>query len=167
MQFDSFIVEIESRLPELEWKLSSIGQFINKKQLPRGSFRLKLELTPEDCIKEIRDDLITLKNEKKPIVANHLANRIAAKINILVSICKLKDNKTLIYKSNVELKTISTRETFIKNIESNINKLELQKQALNSLAIDKSNNLAKLDLESINFQLKQLNDLLYNGKRTY
>ena len=160
MRFNDFIVEIESRLPELEWKLNAIGQYINKKQLPRGSFRLKLELTPEDCIKEIREDLFNLKQEKNPIVANHLASRIGAKINILVSICKLKDNKTLVYKSNVELKAISTRETFLKNIETNIYKLELQKQALNALVIDKSNDLVKLDLASIDYQLTQLKRLL-------
>ena len=45
---------LEARLPELSWRLGQLKPFIKASILPRGLFKKKGVLTPEDCIQEIQ-----------------------------------------------------------------------------------------------------------------
>lgn len=128
---NDLLVELNSRLPELEWKISELSSAISSHNLPRGLFRTGFELTGASCVKEIQADILALSHQKNERSAHFLADRIKKKINVLVALCHMDNRK----KKSTEpvyfgVKMLSTRQQWIHNLESEINTLTLQQQAM-------------------------------------
>lgn len=128
---DEILVELSSRLPELEWKISALNSSFSSHSLPRGLFRPQPELTAQACVDEIKSDIWALSIQKNQRSASYLALRINQKINVLVALCQIHSRKN---KSEEKvyfgLKMLSTRQQWIHTLESDINTLALQQQAM-------------------------------------
>jgi hypothetical protein len=136
MMFDlqDALKQLSKRLPELEWQLSSLGNYINPKQLPRGLFREQLEYTPQSCALDVKHDLHILKSQTNRASAHFLAERIHQKINVLVRLCQTK------IKVRVDaplttwgLRAISTRQQWLKTLEADVLRLSEQQTAMQTL----------------------------------
>ncbi|KTC76844.1 coiled-coil protein [Legionella brunensis] len=128
MSIHSSLKELEARLPELEWKMSTIRHVFPTKNLPRGLFRLPEEAEPSAFIEDIKADLKTLAKHQSEYTGYYLAQRIEQKINVLVALCSLERNSS--QKTKCSLQMITTRKTFVENVEKEISVLELQQQAI-------------------------------------
>lgn len=128
---DDLLAELNSRLPELEWKISELGSAISSHNLPRGLFRTGFELTGAGCVKEIQTDILALSHQKNERSAHFLAERIKQKINVLVALCHMGSRKK---KSAAPayfgVKMLSTRQQWIHNLEAEITTLTQQQQAM-------------------------------------
>lgn len=129
--------ELAARLPELEWKINSLGSRLLTSSLPKGLFRSRLDMDAAACVGEIKTDLQRLANinKKNKLSANYLAGQIQQKISVLVTLCHLQAKKTKPEEKLVfGLDKISTRQQWIQTLEKEINHLTLQRDALaNSL----------------------------------
>lgn len=125
------IEQLTARLPELAWKLSSRYSIIPIKLLPPGLFRYQFEMTPQTCIDDIRKDLHQLNYQKKGQSLDYLALQISKKVNVLIRLCatpqKEKKDKP---RPPLNIKTISTRQQWLKNLEEEIKQLSLQQISL-------------------------------------
>lgn len=131
MHIDILLHKLESRLPELEWKLSTLGTALSPKSLPRGLFRSHLEITASACIAEIKADIYTLARQKSEYGAYYLAQRIQQKINVLIILCHIQANKSKsAEKINFGLNRISTRQQWLQSLEKEINLLAAQQEAM-------------------------------------
>lgn len=128
---DKILSELSSRLPELEWKISSLNSSFSSHSLPRGLFRASMELTGSACVAEIKSDIQALSGQKNERSASYLAVRIQQKINVLVALCQIHSRKN---KSEEKvyfgLKMLSTRQQWIQTLETDINTLSIQHQAM-------------------------------------
>lgn len=131
LSFDELLKQLEARLPELEWKLSALGSYINPKLLPKGLFRDRFELTPQTCAEEIKYDLRVLKTQTNEQSAHYMASRLNQKINVLVRLCKTQPVKS-IQKSNMSLslQAMSTRQRWLQTMQDDISRLKSQREAL-------------------------------------
>lgn len=122
---NELLVELTSRLPELEWRISELGSTISAQQLPEGLFPLHLELTASGCIQEIKEDIMALSQQKNERSAHYLAERIQRKVHVLVRLCQIERPKQkLEKKTHFELKMLSTRQQWIQGLEKDIYTLE-------------------------------------------
>ncbi len=144
---------LSARLPELVWKLNTIHPVLNQKSLPPGLFIEQLEMTPQSCIDEIKEDLRRLNAHKNERIAHYLADRVNKKINVLVRLCQIRKEKRPQGQSVVfGVQAISTRQQWLSTLEGDIEKLSIQQQALtetlNKLLIrDDTNALLNLQAE--------------------
>ncbi|TAL65118.1 MAG: hypothetical protein EPN84_02025 [Legionella sp.] len=122
--------QLTSRLPELEWKISSLNTAFSHRQLPRGLFQPQSEYTGASCVAEIKRDLEALAQQTNPRSANYLATRINQKINVLVTLCQIHSRNKPEEKAYFGMQMISTRQQWIQNLESDIELLQLQQQAI-------------------------------------
>lgn len=120
--------ELEARLPELEWKMSSLGQTISTKLLPRGLFRLPAETSPVAFINDIKADLKYLSLHQSEYSGYYLAQRIQQKINVLVALCSLE--KKPLTPKNQYLNIITTRQNYVHDLEKEKIALLSQHQAM-------------------------------------
>lgn len=132
MSIDVLLLELEARLPELEWKLSSLGTAFSPKSLPRGLFRPHLEGSASVYVAEIKLDIQALVRQKSNYSAYYLVQRIQQKINVLVTLCHLQANKLKSEerKSNFGLQMINTRQQWLQTLEKDISILSAQQQAM-------------------------------------
>jgi primosomal protein N'' len=154
---NDIISSLESRLPELEWKSRVLGPFLKNKSFPRGMFKYRLELTPKDCIDEIKQELEALKNQPNEHIAHYMAMRIHEKINVLVKMCKIKSKTNGTTHTNTSmLHVISNRDKWLKETEDNSSKLLIQRHALKITA---QNMQCKEDLEASSSIRKELDEI--------
>ncbi|WP_298628110.1 primosomal replication protein PriC [uncultured Legionella sp.] len=128
---NELLTELNSRLPELEWKISELSSAISSHNLPRGLFRTGFELTGAGCVKEIKADMLALSQQKNERSAHFLASRIKQKINVLVALCQIDNKKSKAAEpASFGVKMLSTRQQWIQNLETDINTLTQQQQAM-------------------------------------
>ena len=131
MSISALLVELEERLPELEWKINTLGNSFSFKSLPRGLFRPRFEVTPSACVAEIKADMRALALQKSEYSAHYLAQRIHQKINVLVTLCHLRANKQKKNeKINFGVTSISTRQQWLQSLQKDINLLTEQQLAM-------------------------------------
>lgn len=129
----STIVQLEARLPELEWKLAQLAVHLSARSISSGIFQQRFQMTPQTCIQEIKADLTALKIQMNGQRAEFLVDRVSRKINTLVKLCQMSRPKQKIEpRENFNVKTMSTRQQWIKSIQCDIIKLAEQKQSLAS-----------------------------------
>jgi predicted nucleic acid-binding Zn-ribbon protein len=120
-----------SRLPELEWKMSSMDYAISNHSLPRGLFRVAVEPSASSCITEIKADIQALAEQKNERSAVYLAEQIRRKINVLVALCQVHSRKNKPEeKISFGVKMLSTRKQWVADLEAEIDTLVTQQQAL-------------------------------------
>ena len=125
------IEALSARLPELEWKLSSLKAPLYSKLFPKGLFHFQQEISAQQCIKEIRTDVLRLQMQDSAAGAGYLAKQVEQKINVLVSICYLDMTKTAAEQvSQYFMDQICTRRQWLENIEQDMCKLKVQYQAI-------------------------------------
>ncbi|EHL29489.1 primosomal replication protein PriC [Legionella drancourtii] len=127
---NQLLSDLITRLPELEWKISGLGASFSSRSLPRGLFANK-EPSGASCIAEIKADIQSLSQQKNERSAFYLAERIRRKVNVLVALCQIHSRKN-ITEENVSfgVKMLSTRQQWIQGLETDIQTLERQQQAL-------------------------------------
>lgn len=149
---NQLLVELTSRLPELEWKISNFSTFISNHTIPKGLFHSSSELTGPVCIDEIKADIRTLSQQKTECGANYLANQIKQKVNILVTLCQMESRKNKVEKkAHFGIKMLSTRQQWIATLEQDVKTLEKQQQAIRKTLEqmkDNSNATAILNIKS-------------------
>ena len=127
----SSIQRLSARLPELAWKLSTMGPVLHPTLFPRGLFRSRFEYTPASCIDEINADLQTIKQQENEQAAHYLADRVAKKINVLVRICQQHSKqKKPERQAAFGVQAINTRQQWLKTMQSEIDVLSQQQDAL-------------------------------------
>ena len=120
-----------ARLPELVWKLSTIGSAFNPRLLPRGLFKTQLEMTPQSCIDEINADLQLLNDQKNERSERFIAERVSQKINVLVRLCQINaDKKPSGEPLAFGVQEMSTRQQWLENLQEDIVRLSTQQLAL-------------------------------------
>lgn len=145
------VVSVEAllaRLPELEWKLSSLGPTLNPKLLPPGLFRERFELTPHACAEEIRADLYHLKRQTNERSSHYLALRVQQKINVLVRLCQKNADNQVKLKENVGLRAISTRQQWLQTLRDDQVILQKQQEAIKAALQVKQNTDVALNLQA-------------------
>ncbi len=128
---DEILTELYSRLPELEWKISTLKSAFSSHSLPRGLFNTTLEFSAQACVEEIKSDIKALSGQTNQRSAFYLASRINQKINVLVALCQIHSRKNKPEeKVYFGLNMLSTRQQWIHKLESDIQTLEMQHQAM-------------------------------------
>ncbi|MBA3536808.1 MAG: primosomal replication protein [Tatlockia sp.] len=131
MNNKALLERLTERLPELEWKINSLGARLSANSLPRGLFRPHLEMSAATCIDEIKADIQQLTRQKSEYSAFYLAERIEQKISVLVTLCHLQTTKPKTEeKIRFGLDKISTRQQWLQTLEKEIDLLTLQQQAM-------------------------------------
>lgn len=130
--FNEILERLNGRLPELEWMLKTRQVIIQKKQLPKGLFRDYFEPSLQSCLREIREDMNTLKHHTDERSGQFLANKILDKINVLVGIYRQKEEPPPSSKSSVHfgLRTLNTRQQWVQTLSTEIAALNAQKAAI-------------------------------------
>lgn len=159
---------LTERLPELEWKINSLGPTLSVNSLPRGLFRPRLTMTAAGCVDEIKEDISLLNRQRSEYSAFYLAERIEQKISVLVNLCHLQMNKP---KAEVKVKfgldKISTRQQWLKSLEKDIQQLIQQQEAmLKTLEQIKSRSENQTILR-VQAELGELEKRLTLAKETY
>lgn len=127
------LTELIARLPELEWKISSLGTSFSGYSLPPGLFRADKEARGIAYIAEIKSDIQALSLQHNQRSVFYLAQRLQRKINVLVRLCQIEGHKTRDEdKGHFGIKMLSTRQQWIQNLERDIQTLQQQLQALNN-----------------------------------
>ncbi|STX48735.1 coiled-coil protein [Legionella hackeliae] len=124
------INELEARLPELEWQMSSLGHSVSTKMLPKGLFRLPDEASPSAFIDDIKTDLKRLSDSQNTHGSYYLAQRIRQKINVLVGLCRLEAKQPSERQGKFYLNVITSRQNFVGELEKEISLLAQQRQAI-------------------------------------
>ena len=128
---NDLLAELTARLPELEWKISSLSSTISSHRVPRGLFRSGIELTGPACVEEIKAEIHALSQQKNERSAQYLADRIKQKVNVLVALCQIESRKNKPEeKVYFGVKMLSTRQQWIITLEKDISTLEAQQQAM-------------------------------------
>jgi ribosomal protein S15P/S13E len=125
---------LEAKLPELIWRINALAINLNVIRLPEGLFNHAYDKAPEEYVNEIKTELKTLKHQNNEIAANYLARRIAQKIDVLVKVCRLneKKEKKTDAMTGFSIKAMSTRQQWLKELESEIGVLTEQHKALSA-----------------------------------
>lgn len=128
---DESLSVLSARLPELAWKLETRYSVFSPKLFPRGLFNYQFEMTPHSCINEIKADLQSLSAQKNERSARYLAERVHQKINVLVQLCRVGDDKkTSEQPPTFSVQAINTRQQWLQTLRENIARLQTQQQAL-------------------------------------
>lgn len=131
MSVSKQLIDLEARLPELEWKINALAGALATFPLPKNLFCFRHSIEPSALIAEIRENMHALALQKTEASACYLAKRIHQKINVLVSLCRLQGNSLLEEKKNhFGLKRLSTRHQWMQNLEKEIDSLVKQQQSL-------------------------------------
>ena len=168
ISIDASIERLAARLPELSWKLSAIGSTLDPKLLPKGLYRHRFEYTSESCIEEINTDLQAIKQQTNEQATHYIAERVVQKINVLVRICQqhARQKKTE-RQAPLGVQAISTRQQWLKTMQSEIEALSGQQEAL-MLAFNDfklgENTQAMLRVQA---ELGQAEQRLTQAKETY
>ncbi|KTD07448.1 hypothetical protein [Legionella jamestowniensis] len=120
--------ELEARLPELEWQMSSFGHTISTKILPKGLFRLPETASATAFINDIKTDLKRLANHQNEQSGFYLAQKIQQKINVLIALCRLEVNPAP--RQSNYLSMITTRQHYVEELGKEKELLLQQRQAL-------------------------------------
>lgn len=132
MTIEQLLLALEARLPELEWKISSlVSAHFSAKSLPRGLFHSYGDASAAAFINEIKADIQNLAAQKNQSCAYYLAQRINQKINVLVTLCHLQDKKPKA-KENISfgVNLINTRQQWLQSLQSDIELLSALQQAM-------------------------------------
>ncbi|WED43173.1 hypothetical protein [Legionella cardiaca] len=129
MSIATSLKELEARLPELEWKMGSLGRTLPIKLLPKGLFRLSAEANPAAFMDDIKADLNALAKHQSEYSGHYLAQRIHQKINVLVALCCLESPQP-VQKNKYYLNMITTRQAFVRDLEKEITRLTAQRKAI-------------------------------------
>lgn len=122
-----------ARLPELVWKLNTLYSVFNPTLLPPGLFKTQLEMTPQSCVDEINADLQLLNHHKNERSVHFLAERVSQKINVLVRLCQIdEDKKPSGQALTFGVQAISTRQQWLASLQEYITVLSTQQAALAS-----------------------------------
>lgn len=128
---DELLNKLIARLPELEWKINGLGISFLNHSLPKGLFRTTSESTTTQFIAEIKTDIHALSKQTNKRSAFYLAERIRQKINVLVILCQIQHKKNKPDGKNYfGIKTLSTRQQWINDLEIEIGALSSQQQAM-------------------------------------
>lgn len=128
---NELLSQLMERLPELEWKISELGLFFSSQRLPKGLFRFDAEANGAACIAEIKADIQSLSKQQNKRSAFYLAERIRQKINVLVVLCQMHQGQNKPEeKVYFGIKMLSTRQQWINDLETEINTLVEQQQAM-------------------------------------
>ncbi|KTD14995.1 hypothetical protein E3983_12490 [Legionella israelensis] len=131
MSFKSLLQQLSARLPELEWKISHLGEFIPRHALPPGLFHYSFNYRTSACIAEIKSDIRKLALQTNQRSACYLAEKIHQKISVLISLSHDKvDKKHHEHSSIFDINRIHSKQQWLKEFEERINKLLEQRQAL-------------------------------------
>lgn len=126
--FTGVAAELSSRLPELEWQLSKLGAQFHRRLLPKHLFREAS--TPDDCIDEIKRDIISLsKQSESEQIQHYLATTIRQKISVLVHICQLHGHHVAPERPTI-YDSMTTRAQWLEKLELARSKLLTQKEAI-------------------------------------
>lgn len=129
---NQLLSDLNTRLPELEWKISGLGSSFSSRSLPRGLFANK-EPSGASCIAEIKADIQSLLAQENERSAFYLAERIRRKVNVLVALCQIHNRKEKTEeKVSFGVKMLGTRQQWIQGLETDIQALERQQQALSA-----------------------------------
>lgn len=122
---------LEARLPELEWKMTSLGEIISPNTLPRGLFRPSLNPTAAFYIADIKADIHALSKQDSLQTAQFLAARIRQKINVLTKLCKQKNTEKPIENNpHFGIQMISTHGQWVSTLEKEVMVLKEQQRAM-------------------------------------
>lgn len=128
---NDLLLKLTERLPELEWRISKLGVSFSSKNLPKGLFRFSKELNGSACITEIKEEIQRLSNEKNKLSAFYLAERISQKINVLVILCKMHQQKNKQEeKVHFGINKLRSRQQWINDLQREIDTLTEQQQAM-------------------------------------
>jgi len=131
MYLPELLQQLTSRLRELEWKLSRLGERIAFKRLPRGLFYCAgKSFRSSDFIKEIKEDLNHLSQETNLKSSHFLADKIERKISVLVALYhehKRSDNKKKSEWSPIN--ALTSRQQWLEQMQRDQDVLISQKNA--------------------------------------
>lgn len=130
-ELDELLSKLMARLPELEWKINGLGMCFIGHSLPKGLFRVRAESTATMCIAEIKADIQELAKQTNKRSAFYLAECIQRKVNVLVVLCQIHYRKNKPERKNYfGIKMLSTRQQWINDLETEIDALSIQQQAM-------------------------------------
>ena len=141
-----------ARLPELEWGLSQLGLKFQAKLLPRGLFVCAMELNAQNCIYEIKNDVLVLSQQKQRQRAVYLADRIHQKIEVLVRLCNLQRKKSVAINPAAifTLDALSTRQQWLSSMQAQVCSLTEQQAAMkqaNKILSRSNESILRMDAE--------------------
>ena len=152
------LAKLSYRLPELEWKLSQLGDSWSAHSLPPGLFTSSIEITAHHCINEIKENLRRLSAQTNQRCALSLADKINQQINVLVRICTLhanKPNKNTVTRFGVQ--SISTRQQWLVTLHDDIERLTNQQQSLtHTLKTHQVNNVQNSIIQRLQQELGEV-----------
>lgn len=127
--------QLRARIPELEWQLSKMDSCFPSSVLPKGLFRQPWDRPGSAYANEIKEDLSLLasysKQAQNKTATQFLALKINQKIHVLVSLCKQYQRDNTGEKStSYAITNISTRQEWLQNLETQIQAMHRQKEAL-------------------------------------
>lgn len=133
MNIPALLQALEARLPELEWRMGTLGSVLSENTLPKGLFRPCLHPTPAFYIAEIKTDIKNLAGQESLRTADFLARRIRQKINVLTTLCHLQKQDPKIQRPLYTMASImSTRKQRVESLEMDIARLSAQETAMES-----------------------------------
>jgi hypothetical protein len=121
--------ELKQRLPELSWKIKNLDPFWFNQSLPKHIFRSSVR-SAEYCISEIELDLQVLSQQKNHQACHYLAKQIEQKINVLVGLCRIRNESEPKQQTFLGVTQLSTRQQWLQSLESELEVLAQQRQAL-------------------------------------
>ncbi len=132
MTIDPLIKAVETRLPELAWKISLLPHRMTLRALPKNLFALSPDAHPSACVAEIKEDLSRLygfhHNEQKYC---YLATRIEQKIEVLVRLCQIETKKQGSKLPSAQMMMrLCRRKHWVEELEQTINQFKQQYQHL-------------------------------------
>lgn len=131
----ALLEDLESRLPELEWKISNLAHPLHASMLPRGLFNLAWDAPALAYIEVIKKDLYLLRQTTlSQKTAFFLAQTLHRKISVLVRVCQREEEKTWVISADFfKMKTMTTRPKWLEQLQKDIYFLEKQEKALQAL----------------------------------
>lgn len=129
MSINTLLKELEARLPELEWKMSTYKHNFSSKLLPQDLFPKGSDNTPEEIMKHLKQEIQRLASHANYSACNYIAQRIHRKITLLVSCLKPRDIES---KINVHPMSLSTRQQFVEDLAQRIQQLKEQYEAIHA-----------------------------------
>ncbi|RUR08367.1 primosomal replication protein PriC [Legionella sp. km772] len=122
--------DLMARLPELEWKMTSLPPSVLRQSLPKNLFRTD-ELTAAACINELKADLQALRVQRHERSAEYLAEHLKRKISVLVGLCRVqRKNKEESKAATLSMAMLSTRQQWLQSLTQEVETLKNQQQAL-------------------------------------
>ena len=153
---DDSVIQLETRLPELAWKLNKLRHVALAQLLPQGLFRDMSAPTPHTLLDDVKNDLASFKQQVNPLCKQHIAQKIHQKIAVLVYLCQRysSDDISTAKKTTWHLQEMSTRQQLFDTLYRELEELKLQKHALqNSMAAQRSANKTP-EIATCNQQLR-------------